>query len=136
MREALKEGRKALPGCKPNPPVGCILVCQQKIIARGHTQPPGKDHAEAMAIKACPVKDFSLVTAFVTLEPCSFAGKTPACAKTFIAKGIKRVYVALEDPHPQNRGQGFKLMREAGIEVQVGILAAEALGELKEHLIY
>lgn len=135
MLEAIGEGRKALPECKPNPPVGCVLVYNEKIISRGHTQAPGKNHAEAMAIKTCPSFDFSSITMFTTLEPCSFIGKTPSCAKTIIDKGIKKIYVALIDPHPKNRGQGIFLMKKAGIEVHVGILEEEAMQDLKGYLI-
>lgn len=93
MRLALLEGRKALPACFPNPPVGCVLVENAKIIARGFTQPPGQHHAEVMALSQVS-GDLSKVIAFVTLEPCSFHGRTPSCAKELVARGIKRVYVA------------------------------------------
>ncbi|MEO1713504.1 MAG: deaminase, partial [Bacteroidota bacterium] len=80
MRAALQEGQKALPDCRPNPPVGCVIVKDGQIISRGHTNPPGQAHAERMALNRLPagVKDFIL---FVTLEPCSFQGRTPSCAK-------------------------------------------------------
>jgi hypothetical protein len=76
MNLALIEGRKALPGCIPNPPVGCVLVREGKVVASGYTLPPGNLHAEAMALSQLsgPLTD---VTAFVTLEPCSFHGRTP-----------------------------------------------------------
>ncbi len=136
MAEALRVGRKALPKCRPNPPVGCVLVFNGKIVSSGYTQAQGEDHAEAMAIKACPLKDFSKVTAFVTLEPCSFAGRTPSCAKLIIDKGIKKVMVAIADPHPKNKGRGLQLMREAGISVHTGVLEKEARMDLQDYLIY
>jgi pyrimidine deaminase RibD-like protein len=71
MWEALSEGRKALPDCRPNPPVGCVLVRDDRIIARGYTQPPGAYHAEAMALSDVS-GDLDDVTAVVTLEPCSY----------------------------------------------------------------
>ena len=74
MRAALTEGRKALPLCLPNPPVGCVLVKAGAIVARGHTQPPGLDHAEAMALSQV-LGDLTSITAYVTLEPCSFQGR-------------------------------------------------------------
>ena len=94
MRAALLEGRKALPLCLPNPPVGCVLVKAEKIIASGHTQAPGMNHAEAMALAQIS-GDLTGVTAYVTLEPCSFHGRTPSCAKAIIASGIDRVVVAM-----------------------------------------
>ena len=76
MYLALIEGRKALPDCLPNPPVGCVLVRDGCVIAKGYTNPPGKNHAEAMALSLLP-GPLTDVTAFVTLEPCSFHGRTP-----------------------------------------------------------
>ena len=71
MSEAMLEGEKAKPKCYPNPPVGCVIVKDQQIVSRGHTNEPGKDHAEIMALRNLPegVEDFIM---FVTLEPCSF----------------------------------------------------------------
>jgi pyrimidine deaminase RibD-like protein len=83
MRAALKEGRKALSDCLPNPPVGCVLVKADQIIASGYTQLPGQQHAEAIALSKVP-GNLSDVIAYVTLEPCSFYGRTPSCAKAFV----------------------------------------------------
>jgi pyrimidine deaminase RibD-like protein len=85
MREALMEGRKALPACLPNPPVGCVLVRNGTIIARGYTNPPGHPHAEAMALNHV-AGDLHEAMAFVTLEPCAFYGRTPSCALALIAR--------------------------------------------------
>jgi pyrimidine deaminase RibD-like protein len=130
MDLALKEGRKALPACLPNPPVGCVLVKDGEVIATGHTQPPGKHHAEAMAI--AQVRGALLgVTAYVTLEPCSFHGRTPSCAKALAARGIERVVFAILDPDPRNAGAGAEMLRVAGVKVCVGtleVLAREDLG--------
>ena len=134
MHEALVEGRKALPACRPNPPVGCVLVREGKVVARGHTQPPGKHHAEAMALTQIE-GDLDEVIAVVTLEPCSFHGRTPSCAKTLVGRGIGHVYVALIDPHPRNQGRGIALLEAAGIPVTVGILEVEAEAELGLYLI-
>ena len=129
MREALAEGRKALPACRPNPPVGCILVRAGAVVARGHTQPPYQPHAEPMAL-AQVEGDLADVTAYVTLEPCSFHNRTPSCAKELIRRGVKRVVVAMADPHPRNRGLGIQMLRDAGIEVVEGVLEAEAHADL------
>lgn len=133
MREAIAEGRKALPGCLPNPPVGCVLVRDGRIVARGHTQPPYQPHAEPMALRQLE-GDLSDVTAFVTLEPCSFHQRTPSCAKELIARRVGLVYVAMIDPHPKNRGRGIEMLREAGIEVVTDFLVDEARADLEAYL--
>lgn len=136
MQVALQLGQKALPACRPNPPVGCVLVHNGEIISKGFTQPPGHHHAEAMAINRAPEGVLPETILFVTLEPCSFQGQTPSCAKQIIEVGIKTVYVALEDPHPQNCGQGFNMLEKAGVKVHQGILADKAKMDLQEYLIH
>jgi pyrimidine deaminase RibD-like protein len=133
MREALLEGKKALPACLPNPPVGCVVVLAGRIIGRGHTQAPGSPHAELEALNAC-VGDLAEATLFVTLEPCSFHGRTPACADAIIAKGVRRVVVGIVDPDPRNNGAGLWKLRNAGIEVQLGLLADAAQADLGPYL--
>lgn len=133
MRAALIEGRKALPLCLPNPPVGCVFVKAGAIVARGYTQPPGLHHAEAMAISQVS-GDFTDVTAYVTLEPCSFQGRTPSCAKALVVSGIKRVIVAMLDPDPRNAGAGIQILRAGGIDVSVGLLECEAIADLLPYL--
>ena len=133
MRIALAEGLLALPACLPNPPVGCVLVRNDEIIARGHTQEPGKDHAEAMALRRVR-GDLPDVTAYVSLEPCSFHGRTPSCARALIDRRIGRVVVALVDPDGRNDGAGLQMLRDAGIEVMVGILEKEARENLAPYL--
>lgn len=133
MRLALAEGRKALPACLPNPPVGCVLVRGGQVIASGFTQPPGEHHAEAMAISRVP-GDLSDVTAYVTLEPCSFHGRTPSCAKGLVARGIGRVVVAMLDPDPRNAGAGIAILKSAGVDVEVGVLEQDARQDMGPHL--
>ena len=140
MHLALLEGRKALPGCIPNPPVGCVLVRHGVVVATGHTNPPGGKHAEAMALAQLSGALMD-VTAFVTLEPCSFHGRTPSCAQELISRKIARVYISILDPDPRNNGAGVELLRRAGIEVWLGLLddvAREDLGPylaLKENVL-
>ena len=133
MREALMEGRKALPACLPNPPVGCVLVRNGTIIARGYTNPPGHPHAEAMALNHV-AGDLHEAMAFVTLEPCAFYGRTPSCALALIARNIAQVIVALIDPHPRNQGRGIHMLEQAGIPVTVGVLQVEAATDLSAYL--
>jgi pyrimidine deaminase RibD-like protein len=134
MRAALLEGRKALPLCLPNPPVGCVLVKDGKIIAHGHTQRPGMNHAEAMALSQVS-GDLSSVVAYVTLEPCSFQGRTPSCAKALVASGIKRVIVAMLDPDLRNAGKGIQILRDGGLDVSVGLLRHDADLDLAPYLV-
>ncbi|WP_062269692.1 bifunctional diaminohydroxyphosphoribosylaminopyrimidine deaminase/5-amino-6-(5-phosphoribosylamino)uracil reductase RibD [Endozoicomonas arenosclerae] len=133
MNEAILEGRKAREHCAPNPPVGCVLVRNNRIIARGHTQPPGQDHAEAMALGQLPEASSSM-TAYVTLEPCSFHGRTPSCAKTLIQNGVETVYVGMIDPDPRNNGKGIEMLRSAGIQVHLGMMKDIIEQDLKDFL--
>lgn len=133
MRLAIEEGRKAVTKCEDNPPVGCVLVRQGIVVARGHTNAPGNPHAEAMAISQLEATDGD-VAAFVTLEPCSFHGRTPSCAQALIEAGVKRVYVGIVDPDPRNNGRGVARLREAGVEVHIGVLEQEIAAELSGHL--
>lgn len=133
MRMALEEGRKALPGCLPNPPVGCVLVRDGLIVAQAHTQAPGHPHAEAGALVMME-GDLADVTAYVTLEPCSFHGRTPSCAKGLIERGVRRVVVALIDPDPRNQGRGLQMLRDAAIEVRLGVCEREAIRDLASWL--
>lgn len=136
MAEALAQSAAALPACRPNPPVGCVIVQGDQIVARGFTGPPGSPHAEAAALLELPVElDRRTLTAFVTLEPCSFQGRTPSCALALIASGIRRVVVATVDPHPKNRGRGIELMREAGIDVELGVLEPTVLDFIQPYLL-
>jgi pyrimidine deaminase RibD-like protein len=135
MHEALAESAAALPACRPNPPVGCVIVHADVAVARGYTRPPGQPHAEAAALSSLPPDvDRRQLTVFVTLEPCSFAGRTPSCALALIASRIPRVIVATLDPHPKNQGRGVQLLRAAGLEVEIGVLEGPVLGFIGPYL--
>src|SRR5690554_3983961 len=101
MALALLESQKALPACLPNPPVGCVLVRNEQVVSSGYTRAPGEYHAEADAL-AKIVEPMRGLTAYVTLEPCSFHGRTPSCADELVKRGIEKVVVALVDPDPRN----------------------------------
>lgn len=138
MLRALELSRQALPQCRPNPPVGCVLVKNGSIISEGYTQPPGQHHAEAHAIALYlenTSANFSDVTAYVTLEPCSFVGRTPACADTLATLGFKRVVVALIDPAPRNSGKGLARLQKANIQVDVGIAESQVKAFINQYLI-
>ncbi|UCJ15284.1 bifunctional diaminohydroxyphosphoribosylaminopyrimidine deaminase/5-amino-6-(5-phosphoribosylamino)uracil reductase RibD [Pseudomonas sp. MM211] len=135
MSLALAEGRQALPACLPNPPVGCVLVREGRVVSRGHTQAPGQHHAEAMALAQLPARSQQGLTAYVTLEPCSFHGRTPSCAQALVSQGIERVFIAMLDPDPRNAGAGARILVDAGIEVVIGVSADEAERDLREYLV-
>ena len=102
----------------PNPCVGCLIMREGHVIGRGWHQWAGQGHAEANAIKDAG-GDVRGATVYVSLEPCSFEGRTPSCAQTLIDQGVARVVVAMIDPHPKNSGRGIEVLREAGIRVEV-----------------
>lgn len=122
-----------MPACLPNPPVGCVFVRDGAVVASGFTQPPGQHHAEAMALSQVS-GDLAGVVAYVTLEPCSFHGRTPSCAKALVARGIQRVVVAMLDPDPRNAGAGIEILKAAGVEVSVGVLEHIAASDMGPHL--
>lgn len=128
MRAALDEAREGLFITTPNPRVGCVIVRDGQILARGHTQPAGQAHAEVHALQDAAARGIDVrgATAYVTLEPCSHHGRTPPCCDALAAAGITRVVAALEDPNPLVAGQGIARLRAAGMTVDVGVLAEEA----------
>jgi len=133
MLRALEVSKNALPHCKPNPPVGCVLVKNGEICSEGFTQPIGGNHAEVEAFNAYK-GSLENVTAYVTLEPCSFVGRTPACATMLVRSGIQDVVVAMLDPDPRNSGKGIEMLAQAGINVQVGLCQVEVAKFLTPYL--
>ena len=133
MAIALSESKKALPDCLPNPPVGCILVRGDEVVSRGYTRAPGNNHAEADALAQYSGSSIGL-TAYVTLEPCSFYGRTPSCADALIAREIRQVVVSLIDPDPRNNGQGLEKLRRAGIDVIEGVYSGAVRDFLAPYL--
>jgi len=126
MRVALGLAARGLGNTWPNPAVGCLIVGEGgRILGRGWTKPGGRPHAETEALAQAGDAARG-ATAYVTLEPCSHHGKTPPCAEALIAAGIARCVVAIEDPDPRVSGRGMELLREAGIDVALGCMAAEA----------
>jgi diaminohydroxyphosphoribosylaminopyrimidine deaminase / 5-amino-6-(5-phosphoribosylamino)uracil reductase len=128
MRRALDLATLAMNHATPNPRVGCVIVRDGLVLAEGYTQRPGEPHAEAFAIKQARVKGIDLTgaTAYVTLEPCNHFGRTPPCSEALIDAGVTRVVTAMQDPNPIVGGRGFARLREAGIEVRVGLLEHDA----------
>ena len=127
MQRALDLAERGKGAVRPNPLVGCVLVHEGKIIGEGYHEQYGGPHAEVNAIASVTdPKLLAAATAYVSLEPCSHWGKTPPCANLLVEKGIKSVVVATLDPNPLVAGKGVKLLEEAGISVQVGLLEREA----------
>jgi diaminohydroxyphosphoribosylaminopyrimidine deaminase/5-amino-6-(5-phosphoribosylamino)uracil reductase len=125
MALALSLGRRGLGRVWPNPAVGCIIVKDGRIIGRGWTADGGRPHAEPQALSEAG-KAARGATAYVTLEPCAHHGKTPPCAEALVAAGIARVVIAAGDPDPRVAGRGVVILKSAGIEVETGVLQAEA----------
>ena len=115
MAEAIQLARRGLYTVTPNPCVGCVLVKDEKIVGRGWHIKAGDAHAEVNAI-ADAGDHAKGATAYISLEPCSFTGKTGACTNALQAAGIVRVVSAMEDPNPKVSGQGNALLREAGLD--------------------
>lgn len=122
MRRALEVARSVWGTTHPNPMVGAVIVEEGHIVAEGATAPDGGPHAERLALLARGKTPRPGATLYVTLEPCSTAGRTGACTEAIIASGIKRVVVGATDPNPAHAGRGFDLLRAAGLEVITGVL--------------
>jgi len=121
MHHALRLARRGLGRTAPNPAVGCVLVRDDIIVGRGWTAPGGRPHAETAALAQAGGRA-SGATAYVTLEPCSHHGQTPPCADALVAAGVARVVIAMTDPDHRVDGRGLERLRDAGIQVETGVL--------------
>ena len=128
MRRCLQLAACGETGAPPNPMVGAVIVCDGRIIGEGFHVCCGKAHAEVNALNSVRPADRGLLsrsTLYVSLEPCSHYGRTPPCAELIIRTGIPRVVVGCLDPFAKVSGRGVRMLREAGIEVTVGVLENE-----------
>ena len=125
MALALSLGRRGMGRVWPNPAVGCVIVKEGRIVGRGWTADGGRPHAEPQALAEAGAAARG-ATAYVTLEPCAHHGQTPPCAEALVAAGIRRVVIAAGDPDPRVAGRGIEILRKAGIEVETGVMQAEA----------
>ncbi len=123
MTRALALGRAGDPS--PNPHVGCVIADGESIVAEGFHASAGLEHAEVMALRAAGESTRGK-TLYVTLEPCNHEGRTPPCVEAILRAGIARVVVACRDPNPSVPGGGIERLREAGVEVVVGVLEKDA----------
>ena len=125
MARALQLARRGLKTTHPNPRVGCIISHNDQVVGSGWHQKAGEAHAEINALRAAGDKAAG-GTAYMTLEPCSHTGRTPPCVDALINAKITKVVCAIRDPNPEVNGGGFERLKQAGIEVQSGLLAAQA----------
>jgi diaminohydroxyphosphoribosylaminopyrimidine deaminase/5-amino-6-(5-phosphoribosylamino)uracil reductase len=125
MALALQLARRGLGRTAPNPPVGCVLVKNGRVVGRGWTQPGGRPHAEAEALRRAG-DSANGATAYISLEPCHHHGATPPCTEALIAAGVGRCVVALTDPDQKVAGNGLDRLRAAGINVETGVAAGAA----------
>ncbi|MGE4482882.1 bifunctional diaminohydroxyphosphoribosylaminopyrimidine deaminase/5-amino-6-(5-phosphoribosylamino)uracil reductase RibD [Acidocella sp.] len=124
MRTALALARRGLGQTAPNPSVGCVIVKQGRIVGRGFTSPGGRPHAEVNALAAAG-DEARGATAYVTLEPCNFTGKTGPCTEALISAGVARVVLGARDPHARVNGGGIARLRAAGVSVSEDMLRRE-----------
>jgi diaminohydroxyphosphoribosylaminopyrimidine deaminase/5-amino-6-(5-phosphoribosylamino)uracil reductase len=126
MAEAIALGEAARGSTAPNPNVGCVIVADGAIVGRGATRPGGRPHAEAVALKQAG-KAAKGATLYTSLEPCAHRStRGPTCSSLIAKAGIARVVAAIEDPDPRTAGQGFAMLRDAGVQVKKGIGADDA----------
>jgi len=125
MSRALHLTARGRDTATPNPNVACVLVKDGRVIGEGVHVRTGEPHAEALALAACNGAAEG-ATAYVTLEPCAHQGRTPPCAHALVAARVARVVAALEDPNPLVHGRGANHLRDAGIVVDIGLMAGEA----------
>lgn len=129
MQQALALARRGKYSTHPNPAVGCVIVRDGKILGEGYHRRAGEPHAEVHALNDVAARTDETAAGsdiYVTLEPCAHTGRTGPCAEALVAAKPKRVVVAMVDPNPQVAGQGIGRLREAGIQVDVGIMQSEA----------
>ena len=125
MRLALELARRGEGLTRPNPPVGAVVVKNGRKIGQGWHKKAGGPHAEVFALRQAGAAARG-ATLYVTLEPCSTFGRTPPCTDAVLRAGIARVVVAMADPNPKHAGRGLRLLRKAGLQVDVGACGTEA----------
>ncbi len=125
MARAIMLARRGRAWVAPNPMVGAVVVRDGVIVGDGYHRRFGGPHAEVHALKKAG-KLAKGATLYVNLEPCCHYGKTPPCTERILESGIARVVAAMEDPNPKVSGKGFQQLRDAGVEVEVGLLEDEA----------
>jgi diaminohydroxyphosphoribosylaminopyrimidine deaminase/5-amino-6-(5-phosphoribosylamino)uracil reductase len=128
MRRAIELARRAGSATRSNPQVGAVIVHNDRIIGEGYHMKYGESHAEVNAVASVAPKDRALIKSssiYVSLEPCCFVGKTPACTDLILREGIPRVFVSYVDKTPEVSGHGLEILRKNGVEVHENILEEE-----------
>jgi diaminohydroxyphosphoribosylaminopyrimidine deaminase/5-amino-6-(5-phosphoribosylamino)uracil reductase len=125
MARAIQLAARGMYTTDPNPRVGCVIVKDDRVIGEGWHERVGEAHAEVHALQQAG-EQAKGATAYVSLEPCCHHGKTPPCSDALIAAQLGRVVVAMQDPNPQVAGNGMRQLTEAGIQVELGLLEAQA----------
>ena len=130
MALALREGMLGVGLSSPNPPVGCVLVRDGRVLGRGVHTRAGDPHGEIMALRDAESREEDLrgATAYVTLEPCCYHGRTPPCTSALIRAGIQRVAVGVKDPNPRVDGGGMAILQAHGVQVLEGVLGEACAG--------
>ena len=140
MRRCLQLAKSGRQNAKPNPMVGAVIVSEDgRILGEGYHVRCGEGHAEVNAFASVKPEDEHLLagaTIYVSLEPCSHYGKTPPCADLIVSKRVKRCVCGCVDPFAKVQGRGIQKIREAGIDVTVGVLEAECLELNKRFITY
>lgn len=140
MRRCLQLAKNGRQNAKPNPMVGAVIVSEDgRILGEGYHVRCGEGHAEVNAFASVRPEDEHLLTGatiYVSLEPCSHYGKTPPCADLIVSKRVKRCVCGCVDPFAKVQGRGIQKIREAGIEVTVGVLESECLELNKRFITY
>ncbi|MEO7742893.1 MAG: bifunctional diaminohydroxyphosphoribosylaminopyrimidine deaminase/5-amino-6-(5-phosphoribosylamino)uracil reductase RibD [Usitatibacter sp.] len=125
MARAIELTQRGRDTSTPNPSVGCVIAKGGRVIGEGWHERAGEAHAEIRALQACSESPEG-ATVYVSLEPCAHQGRTPPCANRLVDAKVARVVAALEDPNPLVHGRGAECLRDAGIRVDIGLMAAEA----------
>jgi diaminohydroxyphosphoribosylaminopyrimidine deaminase/5-amino-6-(5-phosphoribosylamino)uracil reductase len=120
MRRAITLARRGEGLTRPNPPVGAVVVADERIVGSGWHRRAGGAHAEAAALAAAGAHARG-ATLYVTLEPCCTRGRTPPCTDAIAAAGIRRVVVGMRDPNPAHNGRGLRKLRRGGVEIIEGV---------------
>ncbi|MEM1310723.1 MAG: bifunctional diaminohydroxyphosphoribosylaminopyrimidine deaminase/5-amino-6-(5-phosphoribosylamino)uracil reductase RibD, partial [Cyanobacteria bacterium P01_H01_bin.153] len=136
MRRCRELASQAAGKTSPNPLVGSVIVHQGQVVGEGFHPGAGQPHAEVFALRAAGTRARG-ATLYVNLEPCNHTGRTPPCTEAILAAGISRVVVGIIDPDPRVAGGGVERLRQAGIEVTVGVdkAACQRLNEAFSHSI-
>lgn len=139
MCRCLQLARNGFQNAPPNPMVGAVVVHAGRIIGEGYHVRCGEGHAEVNALASVTPEDEPLLpesTIYVSLEPCAHYGKTPPCARLIVEKRLRRCVVGCVDPFSKVQGRGIAILREAGIEVTVGVLEAECQALNRHFMTY